>query len=65
MLPTELPSPPYEWTLPFAKLASELGLETDLSKAHSLASAFLNPVLGGGPSEGDWNPLKEAWEGKI
>lgn len=60
-LPATMPAPPAEWELPYAKLALELGLETDSMEAHSLASAFLNPVLGG-LSEGHWIPLKGIWE---
>jgi len=60
LLPDRLPKPPEFWALPFRRLAQEVGLEADLSAAHSAAAALVDPVLQG-LATGRWNPLDSAW----
>ena len=47
-LPTHLPSPPAEWSVPFRALAGTIGLNPDMNEGYSRAVCFLDPVLIGG-----------------
>ncbi len=44
-LPAALPAPPIAWTLPYRKIAQEVGLVGEIMAGYADASAFLNPVL--------------------
>jgi hypothetical protein len=44
-LPTSLPAPSADWALPYRVLATEVGLDRDLSAGHRLAAEFLDPVV--------------------
>lgn len=59
-LPNALPVPPTEWSAPYRKLASEVGLEPDLSEGHRQAGLMINPVLSGG-AKGSWNAANQTW----
>jgi hypothetical protein len=59
-LPDALPAPSPDWERPFARLAADIGLDTDLGAAFSQAAAFLDPVLGGRDS-GRWDPAAKQW----
>lgn len=58
--PDALPPPPAEWAVPYRLLAETLGLPAELSKAHRIAAALLDPVL-----QADylstWNPVAQRW----
>ncbi len=54
-LPPQLPPPPLEWDQPYRRLATEVGVEPDLSAAFSQAAALLDPVLAETRS-GHWDP---------
>jgi hypothetical protein len=59
-LPRQLPPPPPEWDQPYRRLATEVGVEPDLSAAFSQAAAFLDPVLAD-TSADHWDPRGGAW----
>lgn len=59
-LPATLPAPPADWTVPYGRLATEVGLSEDLAAAHAEAAAFLNPILANRVS-GRWDPERSAW----
>jgi hypothetical protein len=54
-LPSRLPAPPTEWTVPYRKLAREVGIDPDLRAGYAHAAAFLDPVLAG-RNVGRWDP---------
>ena len=61
-LPSILPEPPSSWSLPYRKLAGEVGLsEDDLEAGFAKASRFINPILTGQDS-GKWDPERQFWE---
>jgi predicted nucleotidyltransferase component of viral defense system len=59
-LPASLPPPPAEWSVSYRKLASEVGLDTQLAAGHHDAAALLDPVLAGLHS-GRWDPTLRRW----
>lgn len=59
-LPEALPKPPVDWRGPFARLTSEVEIQTDLDAAFEEAAAFLNPVLASGAT-GHWDPVSHSW----
>jgi predicted nucleotidyltransferase component of viral defense system len=61
-LPNRLPPPPKLWRRPYAGLARNLGLPSDLENGHSIAAQFVDPVLKGRRS-GRWDPRQGAWSG--
>lgn len=60
-LPARLPSPPAEWAIPYAEMAAELDLPTDLTTAHRTAAALVDPVLEG-CTTGRWEPEQLRWQ---
>jgi Nucleotidyl transferase AbiEii toxin, Type IV TA system len=63
-LPVKLPDPPSDWRAPFANLARELSLPTNVDAGFELAAAFLDPILQGPGLHATWSPEKAAWEPK-
>ena len=61
VLPLSLPPPPPTWAGPYARLASQVGLDEDLAAAFARATEFLGPVLDGSAS-GHWHPHRGKWE---
>jgi hypothetical protein len=61
-LPNSLPAPPAEWATPYAVLAREVGLPTDLAEAFRVASAVLDPVLTAAVTAGAWDRAKGDWD---
>jgi hypothetical protein len=61
-LPDALPEPPQQWARPFARLAADVALDTDLGAGFSQAAAFLDPALAN-TADGHWNPQARRWEG--
>jgi hypothetical protein len=59
-LSKELPSPPPDWGPAFRKLASEVGIEPDVTAAHAEAAALIDPVLAG-RNHGHWSPDRGEW----
>jgi len=59
-LPSRLPAPPTEWTVPYRKLAKEVGIDPDLRAGYAHAAAFLDPVLTG-RNIGQWDPHRTSW----
>jgi predicted nucleotidyltransferase component of viral defense system len=59
-LPTSFPSPPAEWPVPYRRLAADVGVTDDLTEAHRVASALVDPVLRG-EAEGSWDPTEGEW----
>lgn len=60
-LPTSLPPPPAAWADPYRRLATEVGVEHDLSAAFDRAGSFLDPILAG-RSDGAWQPGSKTWD---
>jgi predicted nucleotidyltransferase component of viral defense system len=60
-MPDKLPPPPRDWTVPYAQLAAEVGLPSDLAAAHAEAGALLDPVLRG-EACGVWNANAASWQ---
>ena len=59
-LPSTLPAPPTDWTVPYGRTAREMGIDPDLAVGHSSAAALLDPVLSG-TREGRWDPAHGGW----
>lgn len=60
-LPDALPVPPDVWRRPFALLAAEVGIDSELDAAFRQAAAFLDPVLAN-QATGCWNPSTRSWQ---
>jgi hypothetical protein len=61
-VPSELPPPPSDWRIPYRAMASEVGLDENLSVGYEQARRFLDPLLGGTCSEGAaWDPISHRW----
>ena len=59
-LPNTVPPPPSSWVRPYAKLAREVGIATDIDAGHAAAADLLNPVLSS-DVEGRWDPTSRRW----
>lgn len=59
--PVALPSPPSEWSVPFRRLAIEVGAAEKLEAGHQDAAALLDPVLSGDVTAGTWNAVARSW----
>lgn len=60
--PDHLPTPPSGWAAQYARLAGQVGIDTDLNAGWESASAFLNPVLGGDvDAKAVWSPDDRRW----
>lgn len=59
-LPAAVPSPPRSWARPYAELAREVGIATDVDVGHTAAVDLLDPVLGSN-AEGRWDPKMKGW----
>lgn len=44
-LPDTLPVPPQSWARPYAEMAGEVGIATDIDAGHMAAAELLNPIL--------------------
>lgn len=60
-LPTDLPSPPGDWRLPYRRMATEVGIDPDLDAGHVAVAAMLNPVLRNEVSSGVWSANERRW----
>lgn len=61
-VPARLPSPPSQWTAPYARMAAEVGLDPDLLVGYEQARAFLDPILSGAvPDSATWDPSQQKW----
>ena len=62
-LPSAFPSPPPWWRTPYRRMASEVGLDLDISAGHKQAAAFLDPILQAKvPDDVRWNPTQHTWQ---
>ena len=59
-LPNTRPPPPTEWTVPYRKLATQVGINPELQSGYLEAAELLDPVLAGG-AKGHWDPKRECW----
>lgn len=59
-LPAILPHPPADWTVPYRKLAVDVGIDPRLANGHTDAAALLDPVLAGFAT-GRWDSDNDAW----
>ena len=64
-LPTELPKPPHDWTVPYGKLAREVGIPERIEEGHSGAAAMLDVVLSGQMADGAWDARAGAWRAAL
>jgi predicted nucleotidyltransferase component of viral defense system len=60
-LPAMLPAPPADWSVPYRRLATGVGLSGDLAAGHAEASELLNPILLH-RARGRWDPEQSAWK---
>ena len=61
--PKVVPPPPPNWDTTYARLARQVGLDPDVSAAHSVVAHFLDPVLDGTAGDDDrWVPTMGRWE---
>jgi hypothetical protein len=58
--PDAVPSPPSSWARPYAELAGEVGIATDIDAGHAAAADLLDPVLGS-DAKGRWDPKAQRW----
>lgn len=59
-LPKALPAPPTDWSAPYRRLATEVGLEPELGEGHHQASLMIDPVMMG-HARGKWDPKAQHW----
>jgi predicted nucleotidyltransferase component of viral defense system len=59
-LPPAVPPPPSSWARPYAELARQVGIATDIGTGYAAAADLLDPVLGSG-TEGGWDPNARLW----
>jgi predicted nucleotidyltransferase component of viral defense system len=59
--PGALPSPPRDWTRPWATLVKHLPAEPDLASGFLVAATFWNPVLASEDGLARWEPERLAW----
>lgn len=61
-LPSTLPPPPPEWRAPFRRVATEVGVDPELSVGYEQARGFLDPLLAGSVSDdARWDPVLQLW----
>ena len=60
-LPGALPRPPADWRVPYARMALEVGLPTELVRGSELAGRLLDPALSGDLGEAVWEPATQRW----
>jgi hypothetical protein len=60
-LPSSLPAPLPEWAPPYRALATEVGLDPELSEARRIAAHFLDPVLADEPGLAQWDAAVAEW----
>ncbi|MBM3526376.1 MAG: nucleotidyl transferase AbiEii/AbiGii toxin family protein [Alphaproteobacteria bacterium] len=60
-LPGALPRPPADWRVPYARLATEVGLAAELVRGYELAARLLDPVLSGDLGPAAWEPAAHGW----
>jgi predicted nucleotidyltransferase component of viral defense system len=63
-LSNALPSPPPSWARPYAVLAREVGIASDLEAGHAAAARLLDPVLGS-EAGGYWDPDGQRWRSRT
>jgi hypothetical protein len=61
-LPPLFPQPPANWIQPYARLATDVAINDDLSAGHLMVARFLDPVLSMSVAEtARWDPGRKAW----
>lgn len=60
-LPGALPRPPADWRVPYARLATEVGLAAELARGYALAARLLDPALSGDLGAAVWEPAAHGW----
>ena len=59
-LPNTLSRPPIAWTVPYRKMAKEVGISPELLDGYQEAATFLDPILSGS-TKGQWDPKRARW----
>ena len=60
--PATFPIPPRGWDAPYRRIAADTDLDPDLSQAHGIAAAFLDPILDGTVTgAARWDPARGRW----
>jgi hypothetical protein len=61
-LPARLPTPPSQWVASYARMATDVGLEPDISVGFDQVRAFLDPILVETiPEDARWDPIQRSW----
>jgi Nucleotidyl transferase AbiEii toxin, Type IV TA system len=66
-LPVKFPPPPNDWTVPYRRLATEVGLALDarifdLPTSYEQVAQLLDPILDGtAPDDAQWDPSAHRW----
>lgn len=60
-LPNRLSLPPADWRRPYARMARDLDVPTELEQGHAIAARFIDPVLQRS-ARGRWNPADGSWD---
>jgi len=58
--PAALPAPPQGWATPYARLAEQVELPTELDTGHADAAALVDPLLSG-VTAGSWDASRRCW----
>jgi Nucleotidyl transferase AbiEii toxin, Type IV TA system len=65
-LPTALPPPPANWSAPYRRLATEVGLDPKIEVGYGLAAAFVDSILNGSATDGArWEPERASWSSET
>jgi len=58
---SSVPAPPRAWVVPYARMAREVGIDTDVRAGHARVAAFLDPVLAAESPTGRWDQVAQRW----
>lgn len=64
IVPIELPPPPPSWATPYAGLAGEVGIPTEIELGYALAASLIDPILAGAATHYQWDSQSAMWIGK-
>lgn len=59
--PSRLVSPPDDWKLGYARMATQVNLDPDLAIGYAAACRFLDPALAHETVDLIWNPESQTW----
>jgi hypothetical protein len=59
--PKALPAAPAGWSIPYRRLAEEVGVPGELASGHAEAPALIRPILAREVTAGIWDPDGRVW----